>query len=104
MAQTVFCGIALEAHFLRGDQLHVVDILFLQSENGLDVLQIVPVRLHIKCPHKGEDHAVVVTFGELLEDHVAQPLDDVTPEGTEYLQHGLDHHVVVEQPQGCDLR
>ena len=104
MLQAVFGDVALKPDRLGSDQLHVVHVLLGQAEDALDPFDVFPVLLHIKGPHIGEDHAIVIRLGEILEDHLPQPLDGAAPELVENFENRFDHHVIVEQPQFGNFR
>ena len=97
MLQAVFRTVSGETHFLGSDELHIVYVLLLKLEYGLHLFQIIPVRRHIKGPHKRENQTILVRFCEFLEYDASELLYYITPEAAEDLQHRFDHHCGCER-------
>lgn len=60
---------------------------------------VIPVCLLIKRPQIGEDHAGQVGLYKLIENHLPDAVAGCAVKGAEDLDHRLDRHMIVEQPQ-----
>ena len=101
--KTIFRLVALDSNRSVRDKLDVVHGPAGRLEAVGHALEVVPVALQVKCPHEGEDHPLKIRLQKRLEDIVAKLRDELADVSPEDLDHGLDHHMIVKQPEIGDL-
>ena len=97
--QTVCRPVALKADVPVRDELDIVNRSPGRLKSFGHGSDIIPVGLHVEGPHIREDQARVVGFQKLFKHDLAQSVDHGAVELAEDLEHRLDHHVIVKQPE-----
>ena len=64
-----------------------------------NVLNIIPILLHVKRPHVGEDHPLKIGLQKRLKDVLTKLVDKRTHAPSEQLDDRLDGHMVMKQPE-----